>query len=107
MLDKINPGDSVTVTVTKTPTNAAGRKTLERVLCKDPGHAAEVKRQRRIRDKNTPMSTRGGRWRIWEGRIVKQHPVTGQQGESGTVTATYDLLQDLRSVERFVEVAKA
>ncbi len=107
MLDQINLGDTVTVKVTKTPTSAAGRKTLERVLCKDPGHAAEVKRHSDIRDTNTPMSTRGGRWRIWEGRMVKQHPVTGQQGEQGTITATYDVIQDLKSVERFVEVAIA
>lgn len=107
MLDKITPGDTVTVKVVKQPTNAAASKTLERVLCKDPAHAAEVRRHRKVRDANTPMSTRGGRWRIWEGRMVKQHPVTGRAGEQGTVTATYDVLQDLKSVERFIEVAKA
>jgi len=107
MLENIQPGDTVTVKVVKTPTNAAASKTLERVLCKDETHAAEVDRHRKIRKKNTPMSTRGGRWRIWEGRMVKQHPVEGKLGEAGTVKATYDVLKDLKSVERFVEVAKA
>lgn len=107
MLNDIAPGDTVTVKITKTPTNVAGRKTLQRVLCKDAGHAAEVRRHRDVRDRNTPKSTRGGRWRVWEGRMVKQHPVHGTAGEQGTVTASYDVLQDLKSVERFIEVQKA
>ncbi len=107
MLDKINLGDTITVKVTKTPTNAAGRKTLQRVLCKDPGHAAEVRRHRDVRDANTEKTTRGGRYRVWESRMVKQHPVAGEQGDQGTISASYDVMKDLKSVEKFIEVAKA
>jgi len=106
MLDKIQLGDTIHVKIVKQPTNAAASKTLARVLCKDPGHHAELERHREIRRTNTAKTTRGGRYRIWESRMVKQHPVTGKQGETGTIKATYDVMQDLRSVERFIEVAK-
>jgi len=106
MLDKIQLGDTIQVKIVKQPTNTAASKTLARVLCKDPAHHAEVERHREIRRTNTAKTTRGGRYRIWESRMVKQHPVTGQRGEAGTIKATYDVMQDLRSVERFIEVAK-
>ncbi len=107
MLDKIQLGDTIQVKVVKQPTNAAASKTLARVLCKDAAHAAEVERHREIRRTSTPKTTRGGRYRVWESRMIKQHPVAGNKGEQGTVTATYDVMQDLRSVERFIEVGKA
>ena len=45
--------------------------------------------------------------RVWEGRLPKQRPVTGSLGESGTILASTDVLADLKSVERFVEVSAA
>ena len=51
------------------------------------------------------MSTRGGRWRIWESRLVKQRPVKGDVGEQGTFLATPDVIRDLRGVSKFIEVS--
>ena len=45
--------------------------------------------------------------RRWAVRMVKQRSVTGQAGESGTVTATVDVLADLASVAGFVQVSNA
>ena len=105
MLDKIGPGTKVTIKVVKHPRNTAAAKTLERVLSKDQRIKAENKRLRKVRDRNTESRQRGGRQ--WAVRLVKQHPVRGRVGESGTVVATTDVLRDLRSVERFIEVTKA
>jgi len=49
----------------------------------------------------------GGRWRVWESRLAKQHPVKGALGEQGTFVASVDVLRDLKSVERFIEVQAA
>ncbi len=106
-LSDIQPGTPVTVKVVKQPTNAAASKTLARLLGKDPGHAAEQKRHAKVRKRAQWKSPRGGRWRVWESRLAKQRPVTGSAGESGTLTATYDVMNDLRSVERFVVVTPA
>jgi hypothetical protein len=101
----IAPGTRVNVKVTKPPTNAAAAKTIARVLSKDATVKAHNKRLAKHRKNHTPSKQRGGR--EWFQRIVKQHPVEGKVGESGTVTATVDVLNDLASVSRFVEVKPA
>ncbi len=103
----IAPGTKITLKVVRQPTNAAASKTLARLLSKDAEVIAENRRHAKIRKKAQWMSTRGGRWRIWESRLAKQHPVTGQLGEQGTFVASYDVLKDLPSVARFVEVTPA
>ena len=105
MLDQISLGSQVTVKVVKQPTNTAAQKTLVRVLSKDAVIGAENARLRKVRDRHYTPRMRGGR--LYSGHMVKLRPVKGQLGESGTVTATHDVLADLRSVERFIEVGQA
>lgn len=105
MLDNIDPGSRVTVKIVKQPTNTAAIKTLQRVLNKDAAVAQENRRQEKVRKAGFRVKVRGGR--PWEVRVVKQHAVEGKIGESGTITATADVLRDLNSVHRFIEVAPA
>lgn len=105
MPGKITLGHLVNVKVIKTPRNLAAAKTLVRLLSKDPIIAAENKRLTKVRMKNFRTISRGGR--PYPIRPVKQRPVKGQAGESGTIRATVDVLSDLSSVSRFVEVSKA
>ena len=105
MFDKIAPGSRVVVKVVRQPTNAAASKTLVRLLSRDPAVKTQVRRQRRIRQRRNEPRTRGGR--IWVRRLVKQHPVRGRLGESATLVAGVDVLRDLGSVRRFVEVTEA
>lgn len=104
-LDSIKPGSLVTVTVIKNPTNAAASKTLQRLLAKDPVQQKDARRLRRIRQQETRTHGRGGR--VWHVRIPKPTRLQGRAGESGTFKATLDVLRDLRSVERFIEVKAA
>ena len=101
--DTIAPGTRVEVKIVNEPTNIAARKTLVRILSKDAAAIAENRRLRNVREANYSPSMRGGR--LYGGRLVKIHPVKGRLGESGTVTATADVLADLRSVGRFVQVS--
>jgi anti-sigma factor RsiW len=101
-IDSIQPGSQIRITVVRDPSSAAAAKTLERLLSKDPAVAAEHKRLRKARDTHEKSKIRGGR--VWTERPVKQHPVRGERGESGTVRATVDVLRDLGSVKRFIEV---
>ena len=105
MLDKIKPGSQIRVDVLKTPRRGSAVLTLVRLLSKDPEIAKQNQLQRKIRQKNQRPTKRGGR--IWMVRAVKQRPVRGCRGESGTIKATVDVLRDLRSVAQFVEVSKA
>lgn len=106
-MSTIAPGNKIAVTIVKTPTNVAARKTLVRVLSRDAGVKKTNARLYATRKANERVTVRGGRLRLWEGRVVKQHPVKGNIGETGTFTATLDVLKDLASVARFVEVKAA
>ncbi|MEO1236852.1 MAG: hypothetical protein AAFX76_08705 [Planctomycetota bacterium] len=106
-MSDITPGTKINLKVVKQPTNAAASKTIVRLLSKDPVVVAENKRHARVRKKAQWMSSRGGRWRIWESRLAKQRPVTGRLGEAGTLVASVDVLNDLPSIQRFVEVTPA
>ncbi|MEM6550900.1 MAG: hypothetical protein AAF750_02000 [Planctomycetota bacterium] len=106
-LTDIAPGTDVKVTITKTPTNAAAEKTLLRILHKDPAVAAEQKRLQKSRRKNEKLTVRGGRLRVWEHRQVKIASASATAGTTGTLKATVDVLRDLASVARFVDVTPA
>ena len=103
-MSDIAPGTRVTLKVVKQPTNAAAVKTLVRLLSKDANAKQHNARHRGIRKRAQTMSPRGGRWRVWESRLAKQHPVKGTLGEQGTLVASVDVLRDLKSVARFVDV---
>lgn len=105
MLDKIKPGSRIKLKVRQTPRKVAAAKTIVRLLSKDEAIRRENQRLRKIRDTHLRFKTRGGR--PWGVRLIKQRPVKGQAGESGTILATVDVLRDLRSIERFVDISTA
>ncbi len=100
---KIKPGSKVQVKIVAHPTNIGARKTLIRLLSKDEVHAAEEKRLTRIRHKMYRPRRRGGR--LYSGRMPKLRRLKGEPGESGTILATMDVIRDLGSVSRFVEIS--
>lgn len=105
MTQDIKVGSKINVKVVKQPTNAAAAKTIVRLLSKDSAVQKENDRLRRARKNGLREAQRGGR--MWKIRVVKQHPVAAKIGESGVIVATTDVLTDLNSVSRFVEVSKA
>ena len=104
-VDDIAPGSQISVKVTKRPTNASATKTIVRVLSKDEGVAAQNKKLAKIRREQYSPRMRGGR--LYSGRQVKLRRIKGEMGEAGTVIATVDVLRDLKSVEKFVELSSA
>ena len=105
MLDKIAPGTKVNVKVVKKPTNDAARKTIVRLLSKDASVKRDNKRLARTRRDNFRQAQRGGRF--WDINVVKQAAVTADAGVTKTIVATLDVLTDLKSVAKFVEVTAA
>ncbi|MDX1681729.1 MAG: hypothetical protein R3336_01290 [Phycisphaeraceae bacterium] len=101
----IDPGTEVQVKVTRRPTNAAARRTLERILSKDAEVRREHKRVEKVRAANLRYTKRGGR--PWAVRMSKPEVVSLEPGTEGTVLATLDVIRDLDSVSRFVEVEPA
>jgi hypothetical protein len=102
MLDKIAPGSKVNVKVVKMPTNQAARKTIVRLLSKDASVKRDNKRLARTRRDSFRQAQRGGRF--WNINVVKQAAVKADPGVVKTIIATLDVLTDLKSVAKFVEV---
>jgi hypothetical protein len=105
MLDNVQYGQTVQVTVAKQPTNQAAKKTLARLLAKDPQIAAEHQRRKEVREATKHTRTRAGR--PWIVRPVKKPVVNGDLGESGHLKVRYQEMKDLKSVARFIDVQPA
>jgi hypothetical protein len=96
---KLKPGQTVRVTIRKTITRAAARKTIERLFLRDKA----VGKPLALRSRNFKElpKRRGGC--IWTKRPNKIHPAL-EKGASAGMVITPQSLRDLNSVEAFVEV---
>ena len=101
----VSMGSQARVEIIKTPSNAAALKTVRRILAKDERIAANKRRAKESRAGSMRVKQRGGR--PWEHRPKMKHAVDGVVGEAGTVKVTQDVLNDLKSVSRFVKVTAA
>ena len=101
----IEPGGRVSVKVTKSPTNEAAAKTLSRLFAKDPANRQARRQRKKLRQSATEHRKRGGR--LWA--VLPKAPRLGQPtaGAACTLLATPDVIADLRSVDRFVELSPA
>jgi hypothetical protein len=98
----IKPGSKVSIKITKNPSNEAAAKTLSRIFAKDPvNKRARVRRKKLLADAVDPRR-RGGR--PWEVRSKAPRLVKPMQGDACHILATMDVIRDLGSVSRFVEV---
>jgi hypothetical protein len=101
----VKPGSVVNVTVKKSPTNEAAAKTLSRLFAKDPVHKKARVQRKKLLAAAMDVRRRGGR--PWEVRPKAPRLVQPVAGDACTIRATMDVIGDLRSVERFVEVKAA
>lgn len=100
---EIKPGQWVTITVKTQPRSEGGRKTLARLLEKDP--SAKKERERAKRSRPREQHSRGGR--MWNDNPPMIKVVTVKPGASGRIFASVDVLKDMASVAQYVEVAPA
>jgi hypothetical protein len=104
-MSDIKPNSQVTIKVVKNPTNQAARKTIQRLLSKDGTVKAENRRLKRVRKTHFYQARRGGRF--WNVNVVKQNAVLGVVGETGVISASLDVITDLKSVANFLEITPA
>jgi hypothetical protein len=104
-MNTIAPGTKISITIVKKPTSAAAAKTLVRLLRKDRSVQKEAARLKKTRKTHFRQAARGGR--LWNINVVTQPAVEAKLGVCKTITATLDVLTDLKSVSRFVEVKPA
>jgi hypothetical protein len=95
----LQTGKSVKVTISKSITRAAARKTLERLFMRDKAVSGPIL----VRSRNfiELPKRRGGQ--IWTKRPNKLHPALAK-GDFAQVKVTPQSIRDLNSVEGFVTV---
>ena len=94
------PGQALRVTISRTITRDAARKTIQRLFNKDKAITRPI--AARSRNFIELPKRRGGC--IWTKRPNKVHPDLSK-GNAATILATPQALRDLASVETFVQVA--
>ena len=93
------PGQTFTVTITRTPTRESARKTLERLFMSDGEFRAPID-ARAARHSDRPKR-RGGR--MYTKYARKVHPDL-EKGVTAAIRATPQHVKDLQSVASFVDV---
>jgi hypothetical protein len=100
--DHIIPNSEMTFTIVTNPTRPAARKTIERLMWMQPQCKKDLKMlQRRRRAKDIKTTIRAGR--IWLDRPRATRTVRAILGASFTLHVTPQIINDLKSVARYLE----
>ncbi len=105
MIDTLKPGTTIRCTITKSPSNAGGRKTLERLMRLEPAIAKGLRRAHHKRQQNLEVYNRGNR--DWTKRVPCGKFVQPIKGQAWSMKFTAPLAADLKSIESFIKVEKA
>ncbi len=106
MSDVIAPTKTVTFTVTKVPNREAEKKTIRRLMRMQPHIQRGLRKlaKQRARKDNRPHQRAG---KIWVSRVKTTKLTNVEPGESFTLTLTPQIMDDVRSVEKFLEAKSA
>jgi hypothetical protein len=100
-----SPGQSIKCTVKSEPRAEGCRKTIERLMRRDPGVAKGLKHAQELRRRRMHAYIRGGR--MWYDREHPAKIVRVETGNSWTMPYTPDLAKDLASVSSYLSIEAA
>jgi len=100
---QIVPNTEMTFTIAKDPKRPAARKTIERLMWKEPQAKKDLSMlQRRRKQKDIKYTIRAGR--VWFDRPRATRTVRCERGASFTLNVTPQIVNDLKSVEKYLEI---
>ncbi|MBI5763157.1 MAG: hypothetical protein HZA51_06500 [Planctomycetes bacterium] len=102
MAAEIKAGTIISIKVKRTVIKEAAAKTLSRLFAKDPVNRQARGRRKKLLKSAFRVRRRGGR--PWEIRPKAPRLFQPTVGDSCTVRATSDVLGDLKSLTRYVDV---
>jgi len=104
--DKIVPNTELTFTIVKEPTRPAARKTIERLMWMQPQVKKDLSMlQRRRKQKDIKYTIRAGR--VWFDRPRATRTVRCEKGASFKLNITPQIVNDVKSVEKYLAVTTA
>lgn len=104
MIDTLAAGDTLSCTIERVPSNKGARDTIVRLMRRDPDIKRALTRAQTLRRRRMHSYIRGNR--LWYSREKSARVARCEQGASFTMPFTHDIAPDLRSVERYLKLAK-
>lgn len=95
------PGETITCTVMAEPRAEGAKKTIARLMRRDPSNTKSLRRAQHLRGRRLNRYIRGNRW--WVAREKAARVVMVRAGETWSMPFTPELAADLNSVSRFIE----
>ncbi len=105
MSANLKPGQTIRCTITKAPRARAARKTVERLMWRDPAVAKGLRKSHKVRQRATEIYTRGNR--DWVKRQECARIVEVVRGADWSMVYHHDLAADLASVKDYLSVQPA
>ncbi len=104
-IDNLNPGQTITFKVAAEPTNEGARKTIARLMRRDPDNNRGLRKAQQLRQKRMHSYIRGNR--LFYSREVPARVVQPRLGHEWTMKFTPELGPDIKSVSRFVDLTQS
>jgi hypothetical protein len=104
-LTSFKPGQKIRCTITKAPMSQGDKKTIERLMRKDPTVSRGLRKSHRVREKTTVTYNRGNR--DWVQRQKCGKIVRLVEGNSWGCLFDLSLLPEMQAVEKFIKVEAA
>jgi hypothetical protein len=101
----MKPGQTLQCTITKAPRNAAGRKTIARLMRQDPSIKKALKRAQERRMSELFVRSRGKR--PWAVRETAARYAIVEAGQTWTMRWIPQLQSDLDSVADYIDIKSA
>jgi hypothetical protein len=105
MAAEIKPGSTVQLKVKRTVVSQAAAKTLSRLFAKDPANKKARRWRKKLLKGSMEVRRRGGR--PWEVRQKAPRLFQPTTGDACKILATPDVIGDIHSVSRYVDVSNA
>jgi hypothetical protein len=105
MLDTLKPGQTIRCTITAAPRTEAGIDTLERLMRQEPSIKRGLRRAQRRRRQDMVVYNRGNR--DWYKREICGKLVQARKGASWTMQYSLQILPELKSLAKYLQVKPA
>ena len=105
MLENVEPGQTIRCTVTRDVNREADAKTIARLMRQDPAIKRRLRKSQEHRMRTLVVRSRGKR--PWAVRRKASKAVRAAKGEMWEMLYIPQLADDLRAVERYLEIAPA
>jgi len=104
-IQQIASGQQIRLTVESQPRSEGARKTIERLMRRDPANVKGLRRAQEIRRERTNSYIRGNR--VFHARPKAARIVRAQPGRTWEMALTADIRPDLASVGEYLKIENA